>query len=155
MTYVSTTKATPTPLPMLAWWVVTPHHVAPNLKLLFLKRFNGDNIISVKFKKIPPQNITLCKFNNSIASNSIRISCRTTLHKCTLSQINVIPPSTKITFMMGNVLIGNNVFLRIHNLITLRRIWMGKHISFQWGQPCLEPNFAWTWTLPLNGLVKV
>ena len=59
MTYVSTTKATPTPLPMLAWWVVTPHHVAPNLKLLFLKRFNGDNIISVKFKKIPPQNITL------------------------------------------------------------------------------------------------
>ena len=60
MTYVSTTKATPTPLPMLAWWVVTPHHVAPNLKLLFLKRFNGDNIISVKFKKIPPQNITLC-----------------------------------------------------------------------------------------------
>ena len=34
--------------------------MAPNLKLLFLKRFNGDNIISVKFKKIPPQNITLC-----------------------------------------------------------------------------------------------
>ena len=46
MAYVSTAKASPTPLPMLAWWVVTPHHVAHNLKHLFLKHFNGRNAIS-------------------------------------------------------------------------------------------------------------
>ena len=30
---------------MLALWVVTPHHVAPNIKLFFLKRFNDTNAI--------------------------------------------------------------------------------------------------------------
>ena len=33
-------KGCPTPLPVLAWWVVTPHHVAHNLKLLFLKDYD-------------------------------------------------------------------------------------------------------------------
>ena len=45
VTYVSTTKATRTPLLMFALWAVTPHHVAPNLVLLFLKRFNGTNAV--------------------------------------------------------------------------------------------------------------
>ena len=51
--YVTTTKATPTPLPMFALWVVTPHHVAHNLKHIFLKQFNCHDAISKKFVSPP------------------------------------------------------------------------------------------------------
>ena len=37
------------PTALLAWWVVIPQHVAPNLELLFLKNFNGTIIFSVQF----------------------------------------------------------------------------------------------------------
>ena len=44
LAYVSRTKVFPTPLPMFALWVVKPHHVIPNLTLLFPKSFNGTDI---------------------------------------------------------------------------------------------------------------
>ena len=48
MAYVSTAKASPHPPAQLASWVVIPHHVAPNLKLLFPKYFSGTYDISVQ-----------------------------------------------------------------------------------------------------------
>ena len=54
MAYVSTAKASPHPPAQLAWWVVIPQHVAPNLELLFPKYFSGTYGISVQFFLIDP-----------------------------------------------------------------------------------------------------
>ena len=55
-------KGLPHPLPMLAWWVITPHHVAHNLKHLFHKHFNGYNAISKKNCLILPKNLTVWRW---------------------------------------------------------------------------------------------
>ena len=60
MAYISTAKVSPTPAAQLAWWVVIPQHVAPNLKLLFPKYFSGTYGISVQIYLIDPFFLTGC-----------------------------------------------------------------------------------------------
>ena len=76
MAYVSTAKASPHPPAQLAWWVVIPQHVAPNLELLFPKYFSGTYGISVQFFFIDPF------FSNGVCRSlylmlTIRIICST------------------------------------------------------------------------------
>ena len=53
-------KGCPAPLPVLAWWVVTPYHVTHKVEHLFLKFLKYDSVIPKLLSLISLQNITLC-----------------------------------------------------------------------------------------------
>ena len=52
-------KGCPAPLPVLAWWVVTPYHVTHKVEHLFLKFLKYDSVIPKLLTLISLQNITL------------------------------------------------------------------------------------------------
>ena len=124
------TSLSPTPLPMVAWWFVTPHHVAHNLKHLFLKHFNGHNAISDFFFDFPKKSYGVqLSWGKYTYKNPIIFSLRIIL------KLSNPYPISHAFFYRG----GASVNLTI--LGNLGRNWHHSN-SYELNQTCLYPVFG-------------